>query len=225
MPYLTGPNSAPIRPNKNKARNSNGSDANWKPHTAIAAAPISMSFKTRATSALSRRSASSPPSADNRKKGAMKTPPASVTSASPVWSPILKRMSRASAFFRKLSLNRKRTDTRTTARNGGMREATATSVSPGFSVPGHPDRDNQSPLALGDIHQQAFSFGVLYPANQLAGFVIIADRLGEGNARLDQHEGAHREIALHREVDRRQHDADDDHREGGDKRNIGKGDP
>src|SRR5262249_10316185 len=81
-----------------------------------------------------------------------------------------------------------------------MREATATSVSPGFSVPGHPDRDNQSRLALGDIHQEAFSFGVLYPVSQLASFVIIADRLGEGNARLDQHECAHCEIALHREV-------------------------
>src|SRR5271166_1472585 len=104
MPYLIGPNSAPIRPNRNKATNSNGSEFSWKPTTAIAAAPISTSFSRRATAALSKRSASSPPDADSRKNGAMKMPPATVTSASPDWPPILNRINKASAFLRKLSL-------------------------------------------------------------------------------------------------------------------------
>src|SRR6266436_8623503 len=104
MPYLIGPNKAPIRPNKNKATNSNGSEFSSKPATAMAAAPISTSFSRRATKALSKRSASWPPDADSRKNGAMKMPPASVTSASPVAPPILNRISKTSAFFRRLSL-------------------------------------------------------------------------------------------------------------------------
>src|SRR5215469_13914347 len=104
MPYLIGPNSAPIRPNRNSARNSSGSEFSWKPATAIAATPISASLSRRATAALSKRSASCPPKADNRKNGAMKRPPANVTSTSPACPPILKRISKASAFFRKLSL-------------------------------------------------------------------------------------------------------------------------
>src|SRR5271170_641209 len=104
MPYLIGPNSAPIRPNENSAANKSGSEFVWKPATAIAATPISASFSRRATSALSKRSASSPPKADSRKNGAINTPPASVTSDSPDWPPILNRIKSASAFFRKLSL-------------------------------------------------------------------------------------------------------------------------
>src|SRR5215469_11073546 len=104
MPYLIGPKSAPIRPNMNKARNSNDREFSWKPATATAAAPISTSFRMRATSALSKRSASSPPKADSRKNGAIKTPPAKVTSDSPVRPPILNRISKTSAFFKKLSL-------------------------------------------------------------------------------------------------------------------------
>jgi len=76
----------------------------WKPATATAAAPISVSFSRRATSALSNRSASSPRKADSRKNGAIKMPPASVTSGSAAWPPILNRINKASAFFRKLSL-------------------------------------------------------------------------------------------------------------------------
>src|SRR5271155_4027945 len=104
MPYLIGPNSAPIRPNKNSAANKSGSECVWKPATATAAAPISASFSRRATTALSKRSASSPPKADSRKNGAINMPPANVTSGSAAWPPILNRISKASAFFRKLSL-------------------------------------------------------------------------------------------------------------------------
>src|SRR6266478_7745492 len=104
MPYLIGPNKAPITPNKNNATNSNGSEFSSKPATATAAAPISTSFSRRATMALSKRSASSPPDADSRKNGAMKMAPASVTSASPAAPPILNRISKTSAFFRRLSL-------------------------------------------------------------------------------------------------------------------------
>src|SRR6266852_6937745 len=105
MPYLIGPNSAPISPNRNNATNKSGSDCNWKPATATPAAPISTSFNRRATSALSKRSASSPPDADSRKNGRMKMPPANVTSASPACPPILNRISKTSEFLRKLSLN------------------------------------------------------------------------------------------------------------------------
>src|SRR5215472_16652694 len=104
MPYLIGPNSAPFRPNRNSAKNNNDTEFSWKPATATAAAPISTSFSRRATSALSKRSASSPPKADSKKNGAMKMPPAKVTSDSPACPPILNRISKASAFFRKLSL-------------------------------------------------------------------------------------------------------------------------
>src|SRR6516164_7843615 len=104
MPYLIGPNSAPIRPNRNSAKNRNGTEFSWKPATATAAAPISASFSRRATRALSKRSASSPPKADSRKNGAIKMPPAMVTSDSPACPPILNRISRARAFFKKLSL-------------------------------------------------------------------------------------------------------------------------
>src|SRR5262249_42404779 len=104
MPYLIGPNKAPIRPNKNKAANSNANESNSKPAMATAAAPISNTFSSRATKALSKRSASSPPEADSKKNGAMKMAPANVTSASPVSPPILNRISRTIAFFRKLSL-------------------------------------------------------------------------------------------------------------------------
>src|SRR6516162_2124649 len=104
MPYLIGPNRAPIRPNRNSATNSNGSEFSWKPATAMPAAPISANFSRRATSALSKRSASSPPKADAKKNGAIKMPPANVTKDSPDWPAILNRISKASVFFRKLSL-------------------------------------------------------------------------------------------------------------------------
>src|SRR6516164_3104288 len=104
MPYLIGPNSAPIVPNRNNARNSNGREFSWKPATATAAAPISTSLRVRATIALSNRSASSPPKPDSRKNGAIKIPAAMVTSDSPACPPILNKISKASAFFRKLSL-------------------------------------------------------------------------------------------------------------------------
>src|SRR6266403_6027209 len=105
MPYLIGPNKAPITPNKNKATNSNGSEFSSKPATATAAAPISASFSSWAIRALSKRSASSPPDADSKKNGAMKIAPAKLTSASPACPPILNRINKTSAFFSKLSLN------------------------------------------------------------------------------------------------------------------------
>jgi hypothetical protein len=105
MPYFTGPNSAPITPNRNSAPNRNGKEAAAKPAAARPATPISTRLRRRAIIALSYLSASCPPSPDRMKKGAMKTAPASVTSDSPCSPPIRNRMSRTSAFLRKLSLN------------------------------------------------------------------------------------------------------------------------
>src|SRR5271169_2273846 len=263
MPYLIGPNSAPMRPKRNSATNSNGSEVSWKPATAIAAAAISASVSRRATSALSKRSASSPPKADNRKNGAIKMPPANVTSGSAAWPPILNRISKASAFFRKLSLKAeknwhqnsgaKRREVRSDCDIDLSRDCrrvtrhSRVSRNPEISVvcPGPPlsrgrrfgesaafprtllreGDDNRSRLSFRDVHQQALGLGVLDPAHQLAGFVIVADRLGQRYAGLDQHDDAHREIALHRQVERHQDDAADDHGECSGEGDIGKDDP
>src|ERR1051325_2075899 len=69
------------------------------------AMPISASLRRRATTALSKRSAISPPSADRKKYGAMNVAAASVISVSAALPPIWKRIRKTSAFFRKLSLN------------------------------------------------------------------------------------------------------------------------
>ena len=53
MPYLIGPNSAAITPNRNSAMNSSGTECRRKPTTAMQATPISASFSRCATSALS----------------------------------------------------------------------------------------------------------------------------------------------------------------------------
>ena len=53
---------------------------------------------------LSKRSASSPPSPDSKKNGAIKTAPATVTSASPSDPPIWYKMTKTRTFLRKLSL-------------------------------------------------------------------------------------------------------------------------
>src|SRR6516164_8767440 len=199
MPYLIGPNSAPIRPNRNSAKNRNGTEFSWKPATAIAAAPISTSFSRRATSALSKRSASSPPKADRRKNGAIKMPPANVTKDSPDWPPILNRISKASAFFRKLSLNAEKNWHQN---SGAKRREPRSDCDIDLSRDRLRAASCGSRLSFGDVHQQA-----LDAVYQLTGFVIVADRLGQRNAGLDQHDDAHREITLHRQVERHQGDA------------------
>jgi len=37
-------------------------------------------------------------------------------------------------------------------------------------------------LSFRDVHQQALGLGILDAVHQLAGFVVVADRLGQGNA-------------------------------------------
>ena len=53
MPYLIGPNSAEITPNRNSAANRTGTEWSQKPSTAIAATAISMNLSRCATKALS----------------------------------------------------------------------------------------------------------------------------------------------------------------------------
>ena len=104
MPYLIGPNSAEMTPNMNSAAISSGIEESAMPATATAAVTISTSFSLRATAALSKRSASSPPSAESSRKGAMKMAPASVISDAASSAASVKRMRKTSVFFRKLSL-------------------------------------------------------------------------------------------------------------------------
>src|SRR5215475_7719291 len=104
MPYLIGPNSAAITPNRNKVVNITGTEWNAKPITERAATPISATLSRCATIDLSRRSASWPPRPDRKKYGAMKTAAASVIKASALSPPIWNRIRKTSAFFRKLSL-------------------------------------------------------------------------------------------------------------------------
>src|SRR5262249_5124904 len=66
---------------------------------------ISMSFNRSATKALSKRSAISPPGAERKMYGSIKTAPANVTSASECGPEILNKMRNASEVLRKLSLN------------------------------------------------------------------------------------------------------------------------
>src|ERR1700737_2210171 len=188
MPYLIGPNKAPIRPNKNKATNSNGSEFSSKPATAMAAAPISTSFSRRATKALSKRSASSPPDAASRKNGAMKMPPASVTSASPVAPPILNRITKTSAFFRKLSL---KVEKNWHQNSGAKRRDARSDCEIDLSRDRWRAANCGSRLSFHDVHKQALGVSVLDALDQLAGLVVVADRLGQRNAGLNQHHDAH----------------------------------
>src|SRR5215470_5691025 len=104
MPYLIGPKRAAITPIKNRAVKRSSGESYRKPAIAIAATAISTSLSLRATTALSKRSASSPPIADRIKYGKMKMAVASPIRNSAFGAAHLNRISKASAFFRKLSL-------------------------------------------------------------------------------------------------------------------------
>src|SRR5215470_2209072 len=104
MPYLIGPNRAAMTPTKNRAVNRIATESYQKPAIATAATAISTSLSLRATTDLSKRSASSPPIADRIKKGKMRIAGASAMSASEFGTAHLNRIRKTSAFFRKLSL-------------------------------------------------------------------------------------------------------------------------
>src|SRR5450830_1498916 len=105
MPYLIRPNSAAITPKPASAPNRSGTDWRAKPRTASPATKISTNFSHCATRALSWRSASFPPSADRKKKGAIKIALANVISASTSAVPERNKMRKTSEVLRKLSLN------------------------------------------------------------------------------------------------------------------------
>src|SRR5437899_883130 len=104
MPYLIGPNRAAMTPTRNRATNRIAGESYKKPAIATAATAISTSLSQRATTDLSKRSASSPPIAERTKNGKMRTPGASAIRVSEYGPAHLNRSSKTSAFFRKLSL-------------------------------------------------------------------------------------------------------------------------
>jgi hypothetical protein len=63
---------------------------------------------------------------------------------------------------------------------------------------------------LGNFHQQPFGLGVLDAIHQAAAFMHVAHSLGQGDAGLNKHHAAHREVALDPEIDRQKLDADGD---------------
>ena len=89
MPYFTGPNRAESTPVRNSATNRSVAECVTKPAAAMTATPISANFRRLATTALSKRSAIWPPSAETMKNGRMKSAVASVTSWCPSSPPIL----------------------------------------------------------------------------------------------------------------------------------------
>src|SRR5882672_4838694 len=78
---------------------------------------------------------------------------------------------------------------------------------------------------FGNFHQQALGLGVFDAVHQLAALVHVTHGLGQGDAGLDEHHDAHREIALDPEIERQEEHADGDHEGRGGKRNIGEGNP
>src|SRR5262245_31186432 len=78
---------------------------------------------------------------------------------------------------------------------------------------------------LRGFHQNPLGLGVLDPVHELVALVHVADRLGHGNAGLDEHHDAHREVALDPEVERQEEDADADHEGRTGKRGVGEADP
>src|ERR1043166_8096821 len=105
MPYLIGPNSVAITPNRNSVANMIGIEWNQKPTTPSPATAISASLTKRATIDLSKRSAICPPRPARKKNGPMNTAAVSVISASRLVTPGANRIRNTSAFLRKLSLN------------------------------------------------------------------------------------------------------------------------
>src|SRR3954454_22438782 len=105
IPYLIGPNSVAITPNRNNVTNMIGIECSQKPTTPSADTAISTNFTRLATIDLSKRSASCPPKPERKKKGPMKMAAVSVISASRLPTPGANRIRNTSAFFRKLSLN------------------------------------------------------------------------------------------------------------------------
>src|SRR5262249_53810644 len=87
-----------------------------------------------------------------------------------------------------------------------------------------PSSSRRARVAL-DFHQQTLGLGVLDAVDQLAALVVVAHGLGHGDAGLHQHQKAHGEIALDRQLQRQEPDANADHERGGGKRDVGEGDP
>src|SRR5882724_12041294 len=78
---------------------------------------------------------------------------------------------------------------------------------------------------FGNFHQQPLGLGVLDAVHQLAALMHVTHGPGQGDAGLDEHHDAHREIALDPEIERQEEHADGDHEGRGGKRNVGEGNP
>ncbi len=103
-----GPKKALSVPKASNAANSKGTDGMSSPMAAVIAIGISTNLSWLAISALSYLSASWPASDENKKKGRIKTAPASAPIDGPFSSASRYTTSIASAFFRRLSLSAER---------------------------------------------------------------------------------------------------------------------
>src|SRR6266516_3636714 len=87
---------------------------------------------------------------------------------------------------------------------------------------------NQEALKLrsfGNFHQQPFGLGILDAVHKAAALMHVTHGLGQGDAGLNEHHDAHREIALDPQIDRQKVHADGDQERRGAERSIGEGDP
>src|ERR1044072_3051451 len=249
MPYLIGPNSVAITPNRNSVTNMIGTECSQKPTTPSAETAISTSFTQRAMTALSKRSASWPPRPDRKKNGPMNTAAVSVTSEPAVVAsyPALNRIRNTSAFFRKLSLNAEKNwhqnsgaKRRDVIRESDMVIPLGSDIAclwprncefsaAFFPLPALRGEGQAeivaSFLAALDPHQQTLGARILDAVHQLSALVHVTQRLGHGDARLHQQCGAHREVGLDPDIDRREQHAEADHADGGEERRVGEGDP
>src|SRR4051812_43316743 len=79
--------------------------------------------------------------------------------------------------------------------------------------------------SFGNFHQQPFGLGILDAVHKAAALVHVTHGLGQGDAGLNEHHDAHREVALDPEINGEKVDADRDQEGRGAERTVGKGDP
>src|SRR5258708_31444632 len=222
MPYLIGPNSAGMTPNSASRTNSVGTECVAKPAIARPTTKISTSLRERATTALSKRSASWPPSPERMKNGAMKIASASGFSEAAPSPTIWKTMRNPSAFLRKLSLNAEKNWHQN---SGAKRRDVMRCIDMARAFPigsdglRQPLRENQGPPAdrrpegrlrvasLGAVnfHEQTLGLGILDAVHQAGAFVHVADCLCERDAGLDEHCDNHAQVGPDRDVGLKAH--------------------
>src|SRR5436309_4806283 len=79
--------------------------------------------------------------------------------------------------------------------------------------------------SFGNFHQQTLRLRIFDAVYQPTALMHVSHGLGQGDAGLNEHHDAHREIALDPEINRQKVDADRDQEGRGAERTVGKGDP